>query len=435
MLSFAANPPNEMTHSVADSPGDSSLVSKPMGPLRGNAAAANMPLAPAALAKWAIATSPNTSATDRDYLTGVTCASASECWAVGSYFDSDISGNYTLIEQWDGTSWSIATSPNPNTGSDGLTGVTCASASDCWAVGHTYPQTGNDYKTLIEHWDGTSWSIVGSPNTFSRDDDYLNAVTCASASDCWAVGWYASYNLGGLGQTLIEHWDGTSWAIATSPNTSTTDSDYLTGVTCASASECWAVGDYAPSTGSLETLIEHWDGTSWSIVTSPNTSNVDHLNAVACASASDCWAVGYYSNSSATQTLIEQWDGTSWSIVTSPNEDEESSLYGVTCVSASDCWAVGIDINGVLIEQWNGTSWSIVTSPSPDNGSFLQGVTCVSASDCWAVGAVNNTPTAQTLIEQYTTSAVTITTSASPSNGGTTSGGNTSNARTFTINP
>jgi hypothetical protein len=217
MLSFAANPPNEMTHSVADSPGDSSLVSKPMGPLRGNAAAANMPLAPAALAKWAIATSPNTSATDRDYLTGVTCASASECWAVGSYFDSDISGNYTLIEQWDGTSWSIATSPNPNTGSDGLTGVTCASASDCWAVGHTYPQTGNDYKTLIEHWDGTSWSIVGSPNTFSRDDDYLNAVTCASASDCWAVGWYASYNLGGLGQTLIEHWDGTSWAIATSP--------------------------------------------------------------------------------------------------------------------------------------------------------------------------------------------------------------------------
>ena len=41
--------------------------------------------------------------------------------------------------------------------------------------------------------------------------------------------------------------------------------------------------------------VEHWNGTSWAIVPSPNmgTGN-NHLNGVAAVSASDVWAVGYY---------------------------------------------------------------------------------------------------------------------------------------------
>ena len=74
-------------------------------------------------------------------------------------------------------------------------------------------------------------------------------------------------------QTLIERWDGTSWAIVTSPNTSTTQNNFLYGVTCVSASDCWAVGYYVnASSNAYQTLIERWDGTSWAIVTSPNTS-------------------------------------------------------------------------------------------------------------------------------------------------------------------
>ena len=239
MLSFAANPPNEMTRSVADSLGDSSLVRKHPSSLSGfaAAAAASMPLAPTSTAKWAIENSPNGVGTNE--LFGVTCTSASDCWAVGLYL-----GGLPLTEHWDGTSWSVVPAAY-NSAISPFNGVTCASASDCWAVGYEeVTPNSNAQSTLIEHWDGTSWSIVTSLNSGTLVN-ILNGVTCASALDCWAVGGYSSSS-GVPTQTLIEQWNGTSWAIANSPNAG--DNDELLGVTCTSASNCWAVGDSSSGT-------------------------------------------------------------------------------------------------------------------------------------------------------------------------------------------
>src|SRR5205823_809792 len=143
-------------------------------------------------------------------------------------------------------------------------------------------------------WDGTSWAIVTSPDTSATKSDFLRGVACASASQCWAVG-YFNYNGNGYTEPRIEQWDGTSWAIVTS-NTDALQGNVLYGVTCGSASQCWAVGGFQGSTD-YQTLIEQWDGTSWSPVTSPDTSamQANGLQSVACASASQCWAVGSYS--------------------------------------------------------------------------------------------------------------------------------------------
>jgi len=371
---------------------------------------------------WAIVTSPNPSASQNNFLSGVTCASASDCWAVGYYVNvnstTGTSATQTLIEQWNGTSWSIVASPNTTsvigaTQDDVLSGVTCASASNCWAVGYSSDPTIGIYQSLIEQWDGTSWTVVTSPNTSLIQNNYLFGVTCASASECWAVGYYYTGNAAqsGVYRTLIEQWNGTSWAIVTSPNNGTS-TNYLLGVTCASASECWAVGNYY--NGSVDqTLIEQWNGTSWSIVTTPNSSGTqggNFLSDVTCTSAAGCWAVGNYYDLS-TQTLIEQWNGTSWAIVNSPNNTAIAggSPFGVTCTSASDCWAVGLWFNDVadqtLIERWDGSSWAIVDSPSTgvDQSNWLYGVTCTSASDCWTVGFYFNhiNYINQTLIEHW----------------------------------
>src|SRR5437899_7434733 len=110
------------------------------------------------------------------------------------------------------------------------------------------------------------------------------------------------------------------WSIVTSPNTSTTQNDLL-GVTCVSPSDCWTVGSYVAGSGAPRTLIEHWDGTAWAIVPSPNASLPNNvLSGVTCVSASDCWAVGYYiTGPGGYQSLIERWVGTSWAIVTPHN--------------------------------------------------------------------------------------------------------------------
>ncbi len=322
---------------------------------------------------WSLINSPNP--TQNDFLNGVACGSGSDCWAVGG------SGGQTLTEHWDGASWAIATPPIGG----GLGGVTCLSASNCWAVG------GNG-GTLIEHWNGTSWSVVPSANiTTNSYGNGLSAVTCVSASDCWAVGTYRYYvpnpvSYGNL-QTLIEHWDGSAWTIVASPNNVTSptglmEDNYLYGVACGSASECWAVGYYDATTVTgasyAATLIERWDGNSWSIVPSSNTTLVPNsfLYAATCTSASDCWAVG---------NIITHWDGISWYPVPEPTFDDGEggqipfTLYGVTCTSTAQCWAAG-----QVIEQWDGTAWTVVSTPG---GGPLKGAACASASDCWAVGS------------------------------------------------
>src|SRR5437763_2573250 len=61
-----------------------------------------------------------------------------------------------------------------------------------------------------------AWSVVPSPNS-GMMDNYLNGVVSISLSNVWAVG-YSQPNLGGPSQTLIEHWNGTSWSIVSSPS-------------------------------------------------------------------------------------------------------------------------------------------------------------------------------------------------------------------------
>src|SRR5207249_4709702 len=141
-------------------------------------AATSLPLAPSAGGTWTVVSSPNTSATEHNFLQNVTCMSASDCWAVGTSFAAG-AVTQTLIERWDGISWAIVNSPSTNAAEHNqFYGVTCPSALDCWAVGfYKNSLTGNN-QTLMERWDGNSWALVPSPNTLSIQDNHLFAVTC-----------------------------------------------------------------------------------------------------------------------------------------------------------------------------------------------------------------------------------------------------------------
>jgi hypothetical protein len=347
---------------------------------------------PAALAQtaWVVVPSPNTSSTEQNVLNGVTCVSSSQCWAVGSYFNGSLGLTQTLIQEWNGTSWSIISSPNVPGAFQELRSVSCVSDTECWAVGtvHSSPPA-----TLIEKWNGTTWSIVGSPD-LGESGGLLFGVTCASSSTCFAVG-FQSNSGDAFGYPLIEEWNGVTWS-AIHPPTPGANEGVLVGVSCASRSRCWAVGQYFTGDASA-TLVERWDGKSWSDVNSPNSSSAsgNTLVSVTCLSKAKCWAVGSTNEAPGfNATLIEKWSGGSWSIVPSANSSRpENFLGGVSCIQRSDCWAVGTtqsaagDLPEALIEHWNGSSWSLVSVPNPSSStrSLLTGVTCHS-SGCWAVG-------------------------------------------------
>ncbi len=333
-------------------------------------------------------------------LSGVSCVSTSDCWAVGSYQRSSLT-QLSLAEHWNGTSWAVQTSPNPSVSvtyrTADLRSISCVSASDCWAVGTYASGNEGNFPGLVEHWNGSRWTLVANPKRPSSA--LLFGISCTSASNCWAVGEYQAATHATL--DVIEHWNGTVWALAAGPNPSSLNS--LLAISCVNVSDCWAVGDHLNGADASLTLVEHWNGTMWSEMTNPNQpgASENQLYGVSCVSVTDCWAVGdYQSSSDAGLSLVEHWNGNNWSTVPSPNrpgalEPEGTALYDLSCANASDCWAVGYWFNGSLgyitiIEHWNGARWVIASTLLPrgrDVSGYLDDISCVNASDCWAVGS------------------------------------------------
>jgi hypothetical protein len=275
--------------------------------------------------------------------------------------------------------------------------VAAVSANDVWAVG-AYASTTRPNQTLIEHWNGTAWSVVTSPSPGSVNNE-LFSVAAISANDVWAVGFTASNS--SAEKTLIEHWNGTVWSVVKSPSPGTSPvNDVLSSVAAVSSTDVWAVGSGGSTS---QTLAEHWNGTKWSVVTTPNPDQGGVFQGVTAVSSSDVWAVGYLTNNGSIQTLVENWNGTSWSVVTSPSPGMHPSLWAVTAISATNVWAVGSNgsstvFDKTLTEHWNGKQWNVVKSPSPGSTSTqLVAVSAVSGHDVWATGHADN----NTLTENY----------------------------------
>jgi len=303
-----------------------------------------------------------------------------------------LQGAAGAVTSGSGAIWQIVPSPDPGTFPT-LVAVGASSASDAWTVGHYANNTNSAYFSLAEHWNGSAWAVVPTPNPFGTEN-ILNAVADLSPANAWAVGYSADtsnyYNP--VYQPLVEHWDGTSWGAVPAATDSNGLADVLSGVAAVSATDVWAVGTHFDAAiGGDDGLIEHWDGSRWNIVPSP--ASALNLTSVAAISASDVWAAGAASTGG--QPVFEHWDGKAWTAFSGPLVSAGYvAAIGITAVSASDVWAVGTTRETVrgapyqtLSEHWNGHKWSIVPSPDPVTGNnlFLQAA-AISSSDVWAVG-------------------------------------------------
>jgi hypothetical protein len=188
--------------------------------------------------------------------------------------------------------------------------VAARSAGSAWAVGSTI--SGSSDNTLIERWNGTAWTRVPSPNPDASQGlaDYLGAVAVTSAGNAWTVG-DASCGCG-PGFSVTERWNGTAWKQVPSPTPG--HGTLLSGVAAVSASTVWAVGETGSGDGPTKTLTLWWNGTAWNRVSSPSPGASARLSAVAATSARNAWAVGSTSkiNHGSSETLILHWNGTTW---------------------------------------------------------------------------------------------------------------------------
>jgi hypothetical protein len=324
-------------------------------------------------------------------LVGVSCPSTTDCVAVG--YD----GAAPLSEMWNGSKWTVHPVSVP-AGSlrTQLQGVSCPSTTTvgCTAVGSYLSTAGS--VTLAERWSKGHWVIQPTPTSVTgASGPVLFGIDCLVASNCTAVG------RSGVNETLVEQWNGVSWALVTSPIPSGSSWSQLNGVSCSSRTACVAVGYALDSSGNEFMLAEGWDGGQWTILAPPEPDGATQssLASVSCAPAAGCVAVGIATIAGADiESLAEGWDGSQWTIEPTPSLSTPE-LNGVSCPAPGNCTAVGsYDTSGStgfpLAEAWNGTVWTVESTQNPSGRTlaWLRSASCVSTTTCEAVGFSRDKP-------------------------------------------
>jgi hypothetical protein len=302
-------------------------------------------------------------------LFSLSCVSATFCVAVGS---TQTGGRQSvaglgaggrnprpLLEVWNGSAWAARVTPISAARGGALSGVSCVSTRFCMAVGSS---------GLI--WDGTSWRQIKLPAV--KYGTSLTATSCAAAGECTAVGWYNA-NRTGVAELrpLAARWHGGRWTVSRpAPERDRyrgrlySNDTWLTGVSCPSRSSCLATGlalrtqNFYPQGG----FAVRWNGSRWSTATAGIAHN-SPLNGVSCVSANECFAAGQYDPRTITspttqQPLLEHWTSNRWSRVPIPRVATltnrtwttdnvlDPDFFGISCVVATGCTAVGAQPQG-----------------------------------------------------------------------------------------
>ncbi len=323
--------------------------------------------------------------------------------AVGHYDpETPAAPTLTLAEVWNGTRWRIVPTPLPvGHKFNELYGVACTTPVACLAVGDTAPEFDTHDRPLAESWNGSQWALQRIPAPIGPARSDLRGMACASETACVAIGGFHDDN-----DAFSEVWDGTAWKIKPVPQPEGTISSYLVGASCSGPSACTAVGGYQKEFGVDLTLVERWDGRSWSVQDSPNQGSLgSELYDVSCPSPTWCAAVGYSMGhnpnceppNTCPLTLAESWDGTTWTVDPTPAPPRHVfwfSLTGVSCTSPTSCTAVGnrtiLPYELPFAETWDGSTWSLQHMP-PDRGGddfiFMNSISCTAPRACAAVGS------------------------------------------------
>jgi hypothetical protein len=345
------------------------------------------PPAGACVPGWVVAAKPFTDDVSSDSLVAAAGTSPTDMWAVGTRFlqRTQAGDTVALIEHWDGTGWTVVS--GADTGGRGafLNDVVALAPDDVWAVGGLAGLHGDD---LIEHWDGTNWSLVEGAGEHLFG---LGSIIAVGPDDLWAHG--VGYPVVGgesISRDVYEHWDGATWStwigrLGVDPSEGTAATQVLAA---GPSGEVWAAGGKVKGFGEAGrlsgALVERWDGETWAETPSP--SGDQPISGLGVLGEHDVWALtggglregglGYGGGENA----LVHWNGSDWGRPFAI----DGTVMDVIARGADDVWAVGSDQDGrPLIERWNGERWQQVDSNLP--GEVSSGLLSATATPTGAL--------------------------------------------------
>jgi hypothetical protein len=355
----------------------------------------------------------------------LSCPSVGNCTAVGEYRDSAGHEQGFLISETAGTWGTAVEAPLPaNVGPEPqvvLDRLSCPSAGNCTAVGnYTEPSRKGWQGFLVSETAGT-WSTAAmvpslpanaSPNP--EEPMPMGGVSCTSVGNCTAVGAYTDSS----GDTEGFIWTETAGAWGTAvettlpANAASNPGVELESLSCPSAGNCTAVGEYTDSSSHYEGLIlgetsGTWGAGAEAIVPAgvPSETNAN-LHEVQCPSAGNCTVFGVFTNSEEhdREFLTETsgvW-GPGVKLALPVNAAPQLVIEGsLSCPSAGDCsyvndWKVNEFVSRALLATENDGTWApsingaLPANATGDPGAFLSSVSCTAPGACTAVGSYNS---------------------------------------------
>jgi hypothetical protein len=324
-------------------------------------------------------------------LAGVAMITSCDAWGVGT---QRVSGaGSMLIEHFDGTAWTVVSPPAQVTSGGALASASAVSTSNVYAAGSTF--VNSVPAPVIVHWNGTAWAAETLPSSLDGQEGQLLSINAVSANDVWAVGETNVTTGSPVHVPLILHWNGTAWTRPPVPQIGNPGDDVLLeGVSGSSGRDAWAVGDRIGTPQGTVPFILRWDGVRWTQARFRARGDSE-LASVSATGPNSAWAVGAIQVSDTSdQALILHWNGVSWRPVRGLGSvgvaDSVTSLTGVAASSRSSAFAVGVTGTVIspqtLMLRWNGNRWTPVATGNPGFSNVLGGVATTSPHDAWAVG-------------------------------------------------
>ncbi|MCF2529606.1 hypothetical protein [Yinghuangia soli] len=328
---------------------------------------------------------------DDQELRAVAALGPRDVWAVG--YRGEAADGPPLVQHFDGHAWRDIP-VEVASGNGQFDAVAPLAADDVWALGHWNEAAASNDRALAVHFDGHTWRQTPMPPEPRNMSAYPFGAAAIGPSDVWAVGALAEDRIADP-HPLAYHWDGTSWTSVTTPDTG--GNAILFAAAADGAGGAWAVG-VAYTGGVGRPLVEHWDGTRWRIVDVPfDTAQAHSLEGVAVLGPDDAWAVGSSSGADGvSHPTAYHWDGTAWTPAAMP--PVEANLHGVSADPVSGVvWAAGTrpdEKTPAVLMRWDGTAWvQVPAAEDPDaRGASLFSVAAVPGADpalpsAWAVGS------------------------------------------------
>jgi hypothetical protein len=247
----------------------------------------------------------------------VSCSSAGNCAAGGEYDDGSGDIQAFVVDEVGGV-WGTATeiAGALNVGGDAqVFSVSCWSDGNC-AAGGRYETTPADSREQLGAfvddelggvW-GTPTEVAGSLNTYGFAG--VNSVSCSANGNCAAGGYYTDVSDSQQGFVVTAESGGSQWGPATGvAGTLNAGSARVNSVSCSSAGNCVAGGFYEDSSHNNQAfLVDEVTGVWGTAAEVAGNLNVGGfftgVNSVSCSPDGGCAAAGSYVGSSGPQAFV-----------------------------------------------------------------------------------------------------------------------------------